>query len=148
MRGCLALLAAVAASAAALAGCGDEEEKGKARPQTTAATPATTSGTGGEAKKTSTTPSRPDNVEAVVDGRTVAVRLSEISFKYCRSNAQVCAGIKTDQERFLTPNQRNAVINARQRLAGGRPQSDPRLTPGRTVPDPVEQAPPQSGYGY
>ena len=78
----------------------------------------------------------------------IAVRLSEISFKYCRSNVPVCAGIKTDQERFLTPNQRNAVINARQRLARGNPQGDPRLPPGRTVPDPVEQVPMGSGYGY
>ena len=148
MRRCLGLLAALSAGAAALAGCGDDSGDDQARPQTTAAPAATTSADGGEGKKASAAASRPEHVQAAVDGRTVVVRLSEISFKYCRSNVAVCAGIKADQERFLTPNQRNAVINARQRLARGSPQREPRLTPGRTVPDPVSQVPRQSGGGY
>ena len=77
------------------------------------------------------------------------MRISHISFAYCRKNPSVCAAIKSSQEKELTANQRRAVAAARKTIKDQEaaqalpPAPEPAPAPAEPAPAPVPEPAPE-----
>ena len=96
---------------------------------------------------------RPTTIRVSVNGSTVTIRLAKLGFGYCRANPRTCAAVRSGQEKYLTPNQLNAVKAARNRVnaedaaaaaAASQPAPEPAPPP---QPAPAPVPPPSSGGG-
>jgi hypothetical protein len=161
----LAALLAGAVAALGVSACGSSNRASK-----------TSSATGATAKPvaltTPTPPPKPKAINVTVDGATVTIRLSTLGFNYCRANPRTCAAVKSNQLKYLTQNQRNAVkaaqkkvyaddaaaaaaaANQQQTINQGTepppatdPQPDPQTTPQTTPQNPLHVRP-RPGCGF
>jgi hypothetical protein len=99
------------------------------------------------------TSTKPATIRVSVNGRTVTIRLAKLGFGYCRANPRTCGAVRSGQEKYLTPNQLNAVKAARKRVkaedaaaaaAASQPAPQPAPVP---QPAPAPEPPPSSGGG-